>query len=81
MKFSDYAAMARSLGLHGERVQKPGDLPAALTRAFDNAPALVDVLVTRDAVSPDGASGLPFVPDFQPLTSWDDAEQKLRDQS
>ena len=81
LTFSDYAGMARSLGLHGERVQKPGDLPAALARAFDNAPALVDVLVTRDAVSPDGASGLPFIPDFQPLTSWDDAEQKLRDQS
>ena len=81
LTFSNYAGVARSLGLHGERIHNSGDLPAALARAFDNTPSLLDVLVTRDAVSPDGASGLPFVPDFQPLTSWDDAERKLRDQS
>ena len=47
----------------------------ALTRAFERAPALLDVLVTRDAISPDASSGLPSVPDLQPLSSWDDAEK------
>lgn len=75
LRFSNYAAMARSLGLYAERIYDPGKLPSALTRAFDRAPALLDVLVTRDAVSPDAVSGLASVPDFQPLTSWDNAER------
>jgi len=48
-----------------------------LERAFSRVPALLDVLVTRDAVSPDASSGLATVPDFQPLTSWNDAETAL----
>ena len=75
LRFSNYAALARALGLHAERIHNPGDLPTALTRAFERAPALLDVLVTRDAVSPDASSGLPSVPDLQPLSSWDDAEK------
>ena len=81
LEFSNYAAMARALGLYAERIHNPGDLPAALTRAFDHAPALLDVLVTRDAISPDAASGLPFIPDLQPLKSWDDAERSRLEQS
>ncbi len=75
LRFSDYAAMARALGLHAERIEDPGDLPGALERAFAKAPALLDVLVTRDAVSPDGQSGLAGVPDLQPLETWDAAEK------
>jgi len=71
----DHAALARSLGLHAERVEDPGDLAAAFQRAFDHAPALVDVVVTRDASSPDALSGLPVIPDTQPLDSWDRAEK------
>lgn len=81
LRFSNYAAMARALGLYAERIHNSGDLPAALTRAFDHAPALLDVLVTRDALSPDAGSGLPFIPDLQPLKSWDDAERSLLEQS
>jgi acetolactate synthase-1/2/3 large subunit len=33
LRHSDYAAMARGLGLHGERVEKPEDLRPALQRA------------------------------------------------
>ena len=75
---SDYAAVARAFGLHGERIADPNELPDALERALDNAPALLDVLVTRDAVSPDSQSGLAIVPDLQPLASWDEAERSIR---
>jgi acetolactate synthase-1/2/3 large subunit len=79
LRRSDYAAMARSLGLHAERIEDPSDLPAALDRALASAPALLDVVVTRDAVSADGKSGLASVPDLQPLASWDQAERNLRE--
>jgi acetolactate synthase-1/2/3 large subunit len=73
---SDYAAMARAFGLHAERVDDPADLACALARAFDNAPALVDVAVTRDTISSDLEKGLSIVPDWQPLTAWDNAESE-----
>ncbi|MFE1599039.1 thiamine pyrophosphate-binding protein [Methylobacterium sp. ID0610] len=75
---SDYAGMARALGAHGERVERPEDLPAALERAFANAPALIDVATSQTAVSSDARKGLGFVPDYQPLTAWDDAEKRRR---
>ena len=71
----DYAGMARAFGLHGERVDDPANLPEAIKSAFENAPALLDVIVTRDASSPDARSGLPIVPDTQPLSSWDKMEK------
>jgi len=75
----NYAELARSLGVRGERIERPEDLPAALERAFSNAPALLDVMVTRDAVSPDSMSGLPIVPDTQALTVWDELEKAMRE--
>ena len=75
---SDYAALARALGAHGERVEDPAELPAALQRALANAPALVDVVTSQAAVSSDAKKGLGFVPDHQPLTAWDEAERKRR---
>jgi len=78
LRHSDYAAMARALGAHGERVEEPGKLADALRRALANAPALVDVVTSQAAISSDARKGLGFVPDFQPLTAWDDAERKRR---
>ncbi len=75
---SDYAAMARALGAHGERVEKPDDLPAAIGRALANAPALIDVVTSQTVVSSDATKGLGFVAEFQPLTAWDDLERKRR---
>jgi acetolactate synthase-1/2/3 large subunit len=80
LRHSDYAAMARALGAHGERVEDATDLPAALERALANAPALIDVVTSQAAVSSDARKGLGFVPDHQPLTAWDDAERKRRGQ-
>jgi len=78
LRHSDYAALARALGANGERVEKAADLPAALRRALNSAPALVDVVTSQTVVSSDARKGLGFVPDFQALTAWDEAEQKRR---
>ncbi|PNG26372.1 ubiquinone-dependent pyruvate dehydrogenase [Methylocella silvestris] len=44
----DFAAMARAIGVHGERVEDPADLRGALERAFaHDGPALVDVVTAR----------------------------------
>ena len=78
LRHSDYAGLARALGAHGERVEDPAALPEALRRAIDNAPALLDVVTSQDAVSSDAQKGLGFVPDHQPLIAWDDAERLRR---
>ena len=70
--------MATALGLHAERVEDPRDLQAAIERAIAHAPAVVDVVTSQFAVSSDATKGLGFVPDYQPLTVWDDAERKRR---
>jgi len=78
LAYSDYAAMGRALGAYGERVTDPADLPAALERALANAPAVLDVVVTREAVSSDSGKGLGFVPAYQALNAWDVAERRRR---
>jgi acetolactate synthase-1/2/3 large subunit len=78
LRHSDYAAMARALGAHGERIEDPDDLAGALARALDNAPAVLDVVTSQTAVSSDARKGLGFVPDYQPLTVWDEAERRRR---
>ena len=78
LQFADHAAMARAFGMYGERVERPEDLPGAIQRALANRPALLDVVVTPEAVSSDAKSGLAWVPDLQPLQAWDDAERKWR---
>jgi acetolactate synthase-1/2/3 large subunit len=78
LRHSDYAALARALGANGERVEKAADLPGALQRALNSAPALIDVVTSQTVVSSDAQKGLGFVPDFQALTAWDEAEQKRR---
>jgi acetolactate synthase-1/2/3 large subunit len=78
LRHSDYAGMATALGLHAERVEDPRDLQAAIERAIAHAPAVVDVVTSQFAVSSDATKGLGFVPDYQPLTVWDDAERKRR---
>ena len=78
LQWSDYAAMARAFGLHAERVTDPARLTAALDEALAKAPALLDVVVTQHALSSDAGKGLGWVPDYQALTAWDDAERARR---
>jgi acetolactate synthase-1/2/3 large subunit len=79
LRHSDYAGLARALGAHGERVEKPSELEGALRRALKNAPALVDVVTSQSVLSSDAQKWLGFVPDFQALTAWDEAERKRRE--
>jgi thiamine pyrophosphate-dependent acetolactate synthase large subunit-like protein len=78
LQYADHAAMARAFGLHGERVERAEELPAAIDRALANRPALLDVVVTPEAVSSDAKSGLAWVPDLQAISAWEEAESKWR---
>jgi acetolactate synthase-1/2/3 large subunit len=78
LQWADYATMARAFGLHAERVTDPSRLHAALASAFDHAPALLDVVITQHALSSDAGKGLGWVPDYQALTAWDEAERARR---
>ena len=51
---------------------------SALRRALDNAPAVVDVVTSQRVISSDARKGLGFVPDYQALTAWDEAERERR---
>src|SRR5215475_3832386 len=79
LRHSDYAGLARALGAYGERVEKPSDLQGALQRALQNAPAVIDVVTSQSVLSSDAQKGLGFVPDYQALTTWDEAERKRRE--
>jgi thiamine pyrophosphate-dependent acetolactate synthase large subunit-like protein len=79
LRHSDYAALARALGAYGERVESPADLQGALQRALQNAPAVIDVVTSQSVLSSDAQKGLGFVPDYQALTIWDEAERKRRE--
>jgi acetolactate synthase-1/2/3 large subunit len=75
---ADYAAMARAFGAYGVRVTDAADLEGAIRGALAHAPAVVDVVTSQDAPSPDAGKGLGFVPDHQALTPWNDAEVARR---
>ena len=81
LQFADHAAMARAFGMYGHRVEDPGELPAAIEEAMANRPALLDVVVTPEAVSSDAKSGLAWVPDLQALEAWDTMEKQWRAES
>jgi len=78
LSFTDYAAMARAFAMHAERVERAEELPGAIDRALAHRPALLDVVVSPEAVSSDAKTGLAWVPDLQPLAAWDEAERKWR---
>jgi acetolactate synthase-1/2/3 large subunit len=78
LQLADHAAMARAFGMHAERIERAEDLPAALARAKANLPALLDVVVSGEAMSSDAKTGLAWVPALQPLAAWDDAERAWR---
>lgn len=69
-----YDLLARGLGAYAERIEDPRELDAALSRCRTHAPAVLDVLLTQDALSPDFQSGLASVPSHQALTPWNNAE-------
>ncbi len=74
----DYAAMARGLGAYGEQVEDPAELTGTISRALENAPAVIDVVTSQEAISSDSRKGLGFVPDYHALLAWDEAERRRR---
>lgn len=70
-----YDRLAQSLGAYGERVEDVATLDAALERGLANLPAVIDVAVMREAVSPDSRAGLADVPPLHAVRSWDEAER------
>jgi acetolactate synthase I/II/III large subunit len=71
-----YDLVAQGLGAYAEQIERPEDLAGAIERALENAPALLDVAVTKEAESPDFNNGLAGVPDRQALEIWDRAEKR-----
>ena len=79
LQFADYAGMAKSFGMHAERVETEEQLGPAIERALAESPGAArygrhaggDLLGRKD-------SALPGVPDLQPLAAWDEAERKWR---
>lgn len=71
----DFGMLARALGVSGERVERSTDLDAALARALDEMPAVVDVKVSREPQSADTKSGLAVVPSRHALIAWDRDER------
>lgn len=72
---SAFDRLAESLGVAAYRVDTAGDLDAVIEQALSTAPALIDVRVSREPVSPDTKSGLALVPDYHALAAWDAAER------
>jgi acetolactate synthase-1/2/3 large subunit len=71
---ADYAAMARSMGAQGLRVETPGDLGSALQTALDSGlPTVIDVPVQADAAQPSAATWqLPPLHHLEPTFGWPD---------
>ncbi|WP_291698137.1 hypothetical protein [Bradyrhizobium sp.] len=67
--------MARSFGMHAERAETEEQLTPPIERALANRPALLDMVVTLEAISSDRKTGLAWMLDLQPLAAWDDAER------
>ncbi|MCB1741668.1 MAG: thiamine pyrophosphate-binding protein, partial [Gammaproteobacteria bacterium] len=47
---TNYANVAKAMGVHGIRVESPQELAGAITQSFENtgAPTVIDLVVTRD---------------------------------
>jgi acetolactate synthase I/II/III large subunit len=71
-----YDLVAQGLGLYSELVTQAEELDDAIHRGLQNAPALLNVLITREAVSPDFKNGLAAVPSYQALAKWDRLERQ-----
>ena len=71
---ADYAAMARSMGAQGLRVETAGDLGSALKTALDSGlPTVIDVPVQANAAQPSAATWqLPPLHHPEPTFGWPD---------
>ncbi|MFF2852548.1 thiamine pyrophosphate-binding protein [Streptomyces sp. NPDC058001] len=72
-----YDQLARSLGMHAQRVTSLDRLAPALHEAIAHAPSLIDVRTSGEIPSPDFTAGLADLPDLHVVRGWDDAERAL----
>lgn len=71
--------LAEAMGASGRRVESVAELDDAVAAAVaEDGPSVVDVVVDSDAVSPDARNGLPLVPRYQALETWDESERTAR---
>ena len=75
---ADYAAMARSMGAQGLRVEAPGDLGFALKTALASGlPTVIDVPVAADPGQPSAATwDLPPLRHPEPTFGWPDTDNR-----
>ncbi len=75
---ADYAAMARSMGAQGLRVETPGDLGLALKTALASGlPTVIDVPVAADPGQPSAATwDLPPLRHPEPTFGWPDRDNR-----
>lgn len=61
----DFAAMAQAMGIHGRRVEDPGELPGAVADWLaHDGPAVLDVVTARQELSMPPTIGLEQVKGF-----------------
>jgi pyruvate dehydrogenase (quinone) len=61
----DFGAMARAMGIHGKRVEDPGELPAAVSEWLaHDGPAVLDVVTAKQELSMPPTIGLEQVKGF-----------------
>jgi acetolactate synthase-1/2/3 large subunit len=78
---ADYAAMARSMGAHGLRVETAGDLGPALKAAIDSGlPTVIDVPVAAAAQPSAATWDLPPLPHPEPSFGWPDPASPAAEQ-
>jgi pyruvate dehydrogenase (quinone) len=87
----DFGAMARAVGVHGERVEHADDIRPAITRAFEHdGPALIDFVTDPRALAMPPTTTLEQVKGFALTTSklvfsgevaevWEQAKSNIRD--
>lgn len=86
LQHTRYDMFAEAVGGHGEHVEQVDELGPALDRAIEfSGPSVVNVVVQRDAPSPDFQQGMQShgnhdMPDLQLLKPWDEVERDKRDQ-
>lgn len=71
--------MARGFGLKAWRIEDADEIAPALDAAFaalaEGHTVLIDAITSPEATSSDSKTGLAWVPDFQALAAWDEAER------
>ena len=78
---ADYAAMARSMGAQGLRVETAGDLGPALKTALDSGlPTVIDVPVAAAAQPSAATWDLPPLPHPEPSFGWPDPANPATEQ-